>query len=363
MKTKIKFSDIAGMLERDEMREITGACGNACGGPNSYYYSGGGGGSSSYYAGSSILAGFGGGTAIGSTFGGQPYSGYNNFNSSPTNNNYSSNSYSSNNYSSGWNNTAGGLKTNDPNAISRYFGFVYANSGVVTSAQTNAFIRNEGTVAGQQANNVAYSIQLNEVLVKNTYHGPSTIPQGIVINNNGVVQINITGGTAQNSGSSSTSYSLPQGVPPTDCFFQCLGWISQMNGDTVHDANYYARVYAFTHPKTSVIPNFNLSSFNKPNTNGMPLAQASAFAGTFFKATDYSGASNQFLSNWINPNSNPNGDHQLIGVYRTETGGLHAIAVTSINGSNISFYDPQKGISDSRDMSKFVSFYGINNKP
>jgi hypothetical protein len=30
---KIKFTDIAGMLERDEMREITGGCGtNACGG-------------------------------------------------------------------------------------------------------------------------------------------------------------------------------------------------------------------------------------------------------------------------------------------------------------------------------------------
>lgn len=86
MKTKIKFSDIAGMLERDEMREITGACGNACGVSNSNSYSGGG--SASYYAGSSILGGFGGGTAIGSTFGGQPYSGYNNstinnFNSGP----------------------------------------------------------------------------------------------------------------------------------------------------------------------------------------------------------------------------------------------------------------------------------------
>jgi hypothetical protein len=85
MKAKIKFSDIAGMLERDEMREITGGCGSyACGGmygvPN--IYSGPGSGSSS------ILSGFGGGTAIGSTFGGQTYSGYNNstinnFNSGP----------------------------------------------------------------------------------------------------------------------------------------------------------------------------------------------------------------------------------------------------------------------------------------
>jgi hypothetical protein len=69
------------------------------------------------------------------------------------------------------------------------------------------------------------------------------------------------------------------------------------------------------------------------------------------------------LSNWINPSTNPSGDRQLIGVYKTEVGGLHAIAVTSINGSTINFYDPQKGIPDSRDMSKFVSFYGITSKP
>lgn len=87
--------------------------------------------------------------------------------------------------------------------------------------------------------------------------------------------------------------------------------------------------------------------------------QASAFAGLFFKATDYSGASNQFLSNWINPSTNPSGDNQLIGVYRTDNGTLHAVAVTSINGSTVNFYDPQNSNPDSRSMTKFESFYGI----
>lgn len=105
MKTKIKFSDIAGMLERDEMREITGACGSACGtgngtGSGTGYFMGAGHFSTGLATFTSM--GFGGGTAIGSSFGGQTYSGYNSFNSSPTNNNYSSNIYSSDNYSSGW---------------------------------------------------------------------------------------------------------------------------------------------------------------------------------------------------------------------------------------------------------------------
>jgi hypothetical protein len=34
MKTKIKFSDIAGMLERDEMKEVVGGAGSSGGGGN-----------------------------------------------------------------------------------------------------------------------------------------------------------------------------------------------------------------------------------------------------------------------------------------------------------------------------------------
>jgi len=73
MKTKIKFNDIAGMLERDEMKEIVGGCGNGHVDVNTH---------SNFYGLPDYLSDFykqfGGGAAIGSTFGGQGYSGYDN---------------------------------------------------------------------------------------------------------------------------------------------------------------------------------------------------------------------------------------------------------------------------------------------
>lgn len=117
-----------------------------------------------------------------------------------------------------------GLTTNDPKAISRYFDFVYANNWIVTSAQTNAFIINEGTVAGQQANNIKlYGTVLNNVTVVNNYHGPSTIPKGIVINNNGMLQINNTGGASQNSGGS-----------------EPIPWYRRWTGDQVKEWQWYS---------------------------------------------------------------------------------------------------------------------------
>lgn len=203
---KIKFNDIVGMLERDEMREIIGGCGNSYQSGSTYFGGGGGGGGG---AASAAAMGFGGGTAIGSTFGGQPYSGYNNstvnnFNSSSGNTNSGSSSSNSTptpvssisavnhfSYSNGWSITANGLTTNDPKAIDRYFDFMYANNSVVTTAQINAFVNNEATAAGQQANNILlYGTVLNNVTVINSYHGPSTIPQGIVINNGATLYSN-----------------------------------------------------------------------------------------------------------------------------------------------------------------------------
>lgn len=101
MKTKIKFTDIQGMLERDEMREITGACGNACctgpgTGRNNDYFTGAG----DFSTGLATFAsmGFGGVSAIGSTYGGQPYNMNNNpFNALPRNNSYGSSNYNSGN--------------------------------------------------------------------------------------------------------------------------------------------------------------------------------------------------------------------------------------------------------------------------
>ena len=165
MKTKIKFSDIAGMLERDEMKEIIGGCGNSYGSiiVNSNPLGGGGGG----------LSGFGGGTAIGSTFGGQPYAGYSN----PVTNSYygSSSSGSSGNTSgSTWQSTANGYTTTNATEISRILEFLNGQSNGQSIANFNpnmsqifTFVAGEmqfaaagtitlpnGTVWGGELNNV-----------------------------------------------------------------------------------------------------------------------------------------------------------------------------------------------------------------
>jgi hypothetical protein len=209
---KIKFSDIIGMLENDEMREITGGYGEtyACG---SYSPSGGG---SSYNPGS-ILAGFGGGTAIGSTFGGVPY---NPSSSSSSNNGISiggSSNYGSSSYTAGWTYSNGKMTTNDPTVINRWydvFMHVYGTTDTKSdpyaiSRQINTFVNNESTIAGQQENIRLYGTVLNGLPpLMNNYKGPSTIAPGLMFDN-GVLQYDnsfYNGGSGISAGS--TSYRI-----------------------------------------------------------------------------------------------------------------------------------------------------------
>lgn len=335
---KIKFTDIVGMLERDEMREITGGCGQSYGSASGW---GGGGGGSSF--GSIMGMGFGGGASYGGSSSGSS--------SSSSASSYSSANYSSNNYSNGWSNTAGGLTTNDPKAISRYFDFVYANNGVVTNAQTNDFIRNEATVAGQQANNVAYAIQLNPVPVVNNYHGPSTIPQGIVIDNNGFLQVNNIGTTAQNSGGSSSAIYLPQGVPPTDCVFQCMAQIGALYGDsslnfTAMKAN-YDTIYKVAIASGSVAP----------AVNGVNEILLSNFVDQYFNRADVTTSQ---LDSFIQGN-----DNFAIGVFRKYSSDgtkseLHAVILTGTNGTAYTYTDPQLGGKEGKfEKNCLLSFVAI----
>jgi hypothetical protein len=107
MKTKIKFSDIAGMLERDEMKEIVGGCGNGYVDVNTH---------SNFYGLPDYLSDFykqfGGGAAIGSNFGGQSYSGYDN----ALINNFNAKS-------------AGVYTTTDPNVINLMVAMLTGNFG------------------------------------------------------------------------------------------------------------------------------------------------------------------------------------------------------------------------------------------
>jgi len=208
---KIRFSDIVGMLEKDEMKEILG-------GSNGIMYTCGAGDysqglSPSIPMSNSPSNGWGGGKAIGSTFGGIPYnSGSSNYggNSSGTSgsgsgNSYSSNTYGSNSYNVGWNNSNSGMTTNDPFAINRFFNFLASNNGTPSASQVGKFMDSEAVYAAKGA------IPLNNVTVPNYYKGPSTVPQGVVYNN-GILKISDSyydgGGTS--SGGSSSNVSVPK---------------------------------------------------------------------------------------------------------------------------------------------------------
>ena len=237
MKTKIRFSDITGMLERDEMKEIIGGCGNSYGSaafsPNPL---GGGGGG---------LSGFGGGTAIGSTFGGQPYAGYSN----PVTNSYygSSSSGSSGNTSgSTWQSTANGYTTTNATEISRILEFLNGQSNGQSIANFNpnmsqifTFVAGEmqyataGTVS--LPNGTVWGGELNNVNIVNNYYGPSTIPQGMVINNNGVLQFNFGGSGSSYGGSTISSVTIQQQAP-TDCVFQSIAYLAGIYGN--HNLNF-----------------------------------------------------------------------------------------------------------------------------
>lgn len=238
---KIKFSDIIGMLEIDEMKEITGGYGEtyACG---SYSPSGGG----SSYNPDSILAGFGGGTAIGSTIGGIPY----NSNTSSSNNGIAtggSSNYGSSSYTAGWTYSNGRMTTNDPSIINRWydvFMHIYGTTDTKSdpyaiSRQINTFVNNESTIAGQQENIRLYGTVLNGLPpLMNNYKGPSTIAPGLMYNN-GVLQYDnsfYNNGNTNVNGSGQTGMSASSSVfgKSDNYIFDAKGnlvTVQKMNGD------------------------------------------------------------------------------------------------------------------------------------
>ena len=223
---KIKFFDIVGMLERDQMREIIGGSGSggtAGSGGNGF----GGGGPAltsnpftSSFTGSNY-GGFGGTNAVGggvygsgsitgageSSYPGSPY--YNGSSGAGTNNLNSSTL--SNGYGGGWYTSYdNGKTTSDSVTINRFFQFIDSKQGVVTNNQVFNFLNNELTTAGQQQNNQLYNLQLpgtvlNNVTVQNNYKGPSTIPQGTIINNLSLF-INNSSNLGSNTGSNNASW-------------------------------------------------------------------------------------------------------------------------------------------------------------
>lgn len=228
----MKFSDIAGMLERDEMREIIGGSGSTTGSGSNIY--GGGGnapalGSNPFnssfsgtnyggFGGSNVVGGgvYGSGSITGageSSYQGSPY--YNGSSGSSGNSNNLGSSTLNSGYGGGWYTSYNnGKTTNDPLTIDRFFQFVYANSGIVSNNQINAFVNNELSSAGQQQNNLQYNLQLpgtvlNNVPVTNNYKGPSTIPQGVIVDNMSLF-INTSSDSSGTSGNNAAWYAMPK---------------------------------------------------------------------------------------------------------------------------------------------------------
>jgi hypothetical protein len=358
MKTKMNFSDITNVIERDEMRGIVGGYRSAERPQDMPNWSDGGGG----YSMPSFAPGRGGkyGLGVGNTY-----------SSMTTKFGCETNSNSKTNTTNTWNITASGASTSNPSEISRLFEYLTGKSnGQDISnfnpgmSQISAFIAGEikFTANGQASNNILlFGTVLNEVVVNNNYHGPSKIPKGIIIdnflNNNGTFNgYNLIGGLG--SAGSSNTLDDQQRKQQMDCVFQCLGWISLMSGDTTHDSKYYEKMYAFSNPNLTTNALYNSLT---GSGGGVPLNQIFDFASKFFKVDDYKNTSAKDLAKYIDPKNDPFGDHKLIGIFRNAQGGLHAVNITSVSGSILNYFDPQNSIHGTIEKVKMEGVFGISN--
>ena len=144
------------MLKRDEMKEIIGGCGsyNSCGDVG--------------------LQGFGGGTAIGSTFGGVPYAGYSNpvvnsyYGTAGSSSSSNSSSTTNNNTGSTWATTADGFTTTNKSEINRFYEYMTGQSNGQNIANFNPSIFQISTFLSQEMQFAALS-------------GTNQMPDGTII--------------------------------------------------------------------------------------------------------------------------------------------------------------------------------------
>lgn len=218
---KIKFSDITGMLEPDEAKEILG------GGPIRHIHDQEAPGEADNIGGNSGfgLTGFGqGGFVSGSAnnfaqLGSYGNSSYNNGSyGSGTNNGGSSNGgtspissiFNNNNNTSAWSSNAFGISTTSQSEISRFLNFVSANNA--TNNNINTFLNNELTASGRALNDATYgAIMLNEVTVINKYKGSSNYISDGLTYNEGILEMTnsyYNGGSTFN-GVDSSSNNVP----------------------------------------------------------------------------------------------------------------------------------------------------------
>lgn len=237
---KMSFDALMGNVSREEMKSVLAGSGEVLNGSGYTQSTGGVGGGYSSFSNAMTAVGY---QTVSSFYTGLqatnipgtamyvPQQNYNNSNGWGSslaavnqynyNNNYSTNQYNSSSGTStnntGWvSGTNGSLKTNDPAAIRRLMGLVNSNGANNLDAGNglNEFLKNETTAAGRTKNDTIYGGWLKEVVIINNYHGPSTIPKGLVYAN-GSLQVEMgvmmgSGGVMMGSGG---SYNIKNTTP------------------------------------------------------------------------------------------------------------------------------------------------------
>jgi hypothetical protein len=141
----------------------------------------------------------------------------------------------------------------------------------------------------------------------------------------------------------------------TDCVFQTMGFMSSMYGDQSRDSKFYQDAYNKL---------YGSASNSNPAANGVSTENMLDFMGRFFVTNNLNETVPNNIANWINPSNNLMGDNQLMGVYRTLSGGLHAVTVQSINGNYSNIYDPQNYYPQNNtpqiENSRMEQYYGVS---
>lgn len=138
--------------------------------------------------------------------------------------------------------------------------------------------------------------------------------------------------------------------PKSDCVFQTMGFMSAMYGTPSRDSKFYEDAYNKL---------YGTAANSTPAANGVLPENMVDFMGRFFVTNNLNETVPNNIADWINLCGNPTGDNQLMGVYRTDSGGLHAVTVQSINGNYSNIYDFQNNKQRDIPSIKMEQYYGI----
>ena len=137
----------------------------------------------------------------------------------------------------------------------------------------------------------------------------------------------------------------------SDCVFQTMGFMSSMYGDQSRDSKFYEDAYNKL---------YGTAANSTPAANGVLPENMLDFMGRYFVTNNLNETVPNNIANWINPSNNQNGDNQLMGIYRTIFGGLHAVTVQGVYGNYNNIYDFQNNQQKNVPSNKMEQYYGVS---